>query len=345
VVKYLIPFLIAFFISVILITLGRYVGKRISWKGRDSERHIHRRGILRIGGIAIILAFNLSILLNKDLVMTAPLYGMMAGSLVLLVGGILDDIKEMFWKSQFLFQVAAVILVFIFGVRIYYMTNPFTGGIIEFSSGIGIVVSALLVLVWTIMLINAMNWVDGTDGLSGGITFIGALTIFFLSLKPEVNQPPMAILAMILAGATLGFLIFNFNPAFALAGTAGSTFMGFALATLAIFAGTKIATSILILSIPLIDFLWVVVERLKNKKSIFRPDRSHLHYKLLGLNWSQRQIAVFFYTITVIISVTALNTRAIGKTITILIAGLIMLAALCFISKKSCILKNNSSPR
>ena len=340
--KYLIPFLTSFFISVILISLGIYFGKKFKWKDRDSERHIHHRGILRVGGVALVLAFNLAILLNKDLVITAPLYGLMAGSLILLVAGILDDVREMFWKTQFLFQVAAVVLAFIFGVRIYAVTNPLNGGIIDFNSGMGTVISAVLVLVWTILLINAMNWVDGTDGLSGGITFIGALTIFFLSLKPEVNQPPMAIISMILAGSTLGFLIFNFNPAFALAGTAGSTFMGFALATMAIFAGTKIATSILVLSIPLIDFLWVIVERLKSKKSIFRPDKSHLHFKLLGLNWSQRKIAIFFYIITVIISLIALNTRAVGKTITILTAAMIMLSALFFISRKSAALKNKT---
>jgi UDP-GlcNAc:undecaprenyl-phosphate/decaprenyl-phosphate GlcNAc-1-phosphate transferase len=333
-IKYLVPFLTAFFITASLVFFGLYVGKKINWMGRDSERHIHRKGTLRIGGVAMIVAFNLAILINADLVITPELCGVMAATLVLMLAGIWDDLREIFWKNQLLFQVAAVVLVFIFGVRIYAVTNPLTGGIIKLESGIGMIISMMLVLVWTILMINSMNWIDGIDGLSGGITLIGALTIFFLSLKPEVNQPPMAIISMILAGTALGFLIFNFNPSFVLAGTAGSTFMGFALAMLAIFAGTKIATSILVMSVPVVDFLWVIGERLKDKKSIFKPDANHLHYKLLGLGWSQRKTVIYFYAITVLISVIALNTKVIGKTITLFTAVFILVIALAYISKK-----------
>lgn len=333
-IKYLIPFLTAFSITILLIFLGIYAGKKIKWKDRDSKRHIHHKGALRIGGVAMVIAFNLAIMMNADLVITPELYGVMGATLVLMLAGIRDDLREIFWKTQFLFQVAAVVLVFIFGVRLYSVTNPLTGGIIKLDSGVWIILSIALVLIWTILMINSMNWVDGIDGLSGGITFIGALTIFFLSLKPEVNQPPMAILSMILAGTALGFLIFNFNPSFVLAGTAGSTFMGFVLAMLAIFAGTKIATSILVMSVPVVDFLWVIGERLRKKKSIFKPDANHLHYKLLGLGWSQRKIAVYFYGITALISIIALNTRVIGKTVTLFTAVFVLVIALAFISRK-----------
>ena len=317
-----------------LIVLGMAVSRKMRWRGRTSSRHIHRKGALRIGGIAMVIAFNLAILLNKDLVITPPLYGVMAASLILMLVGIWDDFREIFWKIQFFYQVAIVVIVFIFGVRIYYITNPLTGGIIQLDSSLGVIFSIALALIWILLMINSMNWIDGIDGLSGGVTFIGALTIFFLSLKPEVNQPPMAILAIILAGCALGFLIFNFNPSFVLAGTSGSNFMGLALAVLAIFAGTKIATSALIMSIPVIDFLWVIGERIKNRKSIFDPDRNHLHYKLLSLGWSQRKTAVYFYAITICISAVALNTRAIGKAVTISAVAIILMMALFIISKK-----------
>jgi len=332
--KYIIPFLVSFLTTVLLIVSGIWVGRKIKWDGRLSVRHIHRKGALRIGGIAMTVAFNLAILFNSDLVITPPLYGVMGASFILMIVGIWDDFREIFWKTQFFYQVAIVILVFIFGVRIYYITNPLTGGILPLDSGLGIIFSIGLVLVWTILMINSMNWVDGIDGLSGGITLIGALTIFVLSLRPEVNQPPMAILAMILSGCALGFLVFNFNPSLILAGTSGSNFMGFTLAVLAIFAGTKIATSILIMSIPVVDFLWVIGERIKNKQSIFKADRNHLHYKLLSLGWSQRRTAVYFYAITIFISIVALNTRMIGKSITIIVAILIMATSLFVISKK-----------
>ena len=179
-----------------------------------------------------------------------------------------------------------------------------------------------------------INWFDGIDGLSGGMTFIGSITIFLLSLKPEVNQPPMAILSMILAGVALGFIIFNFNPSRIMAGTSGSMFMGFSLAVLAIFAGTKVATAILILSIPLIDFLWVIIERKLKNRSIFSPDSNHLHHKLLGLNYSQKQIALYLYILTATIAAVALNTKAFGKSVTFMIVGFIMVSFLFFITRK-----------
>lgn len=333
-IKYLIPFLTSFFITIFLIFLGIYVGKKINWRGRKTPRHIHRRGVMRLGGAVMVIAFNLAVLLNQDLVITPELYGVMAASIVLLLVGVWDDIKELYWKIQFFFQVALAIIVFIMGVRIYFITNPLTGGILSLDSGIGVIFSIMLVIFWIVLMINSMNWLDGIDGLSGGITFIGAITIFFLSLKPEVNQPPMAILAMIVAGTALGFLIFNFNPSRILAGTSGSMFMGFILAVLAIFAGTKIATSILVMSIPVIDFIWVIGERIKNKKSIFKPDKMHLHHKLLELGWSQKKVAIYFYGITILVSIVALNTRFIGKTITLLAAAAILAISLVVINKK-----------
>lgn len=333
-IKYLVPFLTSFFITVFLIFLGIYVGKKINWGGRETARHIHRAGVMRLGGVVMVIAFNLSILLNGDLVIEPELYGVMAASLVLLLVGVWDDIRELYWKIQFFFQVALAVIVFIMGVRIYFITNPLTGGILNLDSGMGVIFSMLLVIFWIILMINSMNWLDGIDGLSGGITFIGAIAIFFLSLKSEVNQPPMAILAMIVAGTALGFLIFNFHPSRILAGTSGSMFMGFILAVLAIFAGTKIATSILVMAIPVIDCVWVIGERIKNKKSIFKPDKMHLHYKLMELGWPQKKIAFYFYGVTILISTVALNTRFIGKTITLLIAAIIMAVFLFIISRK-----------
>jgi UDP-GlcNAc:undecaprenyl-phosphate GlcNAc-1-phosphate transferase len=194
--------------------------------------------------------------------------------------------------------------------------------------------SFFFAIIWIVLMINSMNWIDGVDGLSGGVTFIGALTIFFLSLRPEVNQPPVAIIAMALAGAVLGFLVFNFYPSKILAGTSGAMFMGFILAALAIFAGTKIATALLVMAIPIIDAAWVVGERIKSGKSIFKSDDRHLHYKLLDLGWTQRRITLFFCLITICISLIAINTRAIGKIVTMALVVAVMLAFFVFLNRK-----------
>lgn len=282
----------------------------------------------------MILAFVLTLILDQNLFLSWEIKGLFLALALILIVGIRDDIKEISWKIHLFFQIFLVGLVFFWGIRIEYITNPFSSGIVNFSGNGGLLISFFLVLVWILVLMNALNWLDGIDGLSGGTAFISALTIFFLSLKPEVNQPPVAILAIALAGAILGFLLFNFYPAKILAGTSGSLFFGFTLAILAIFSGTKIATTILVLFLPLMDFLWVIGERLKERKSIFKPDQKHLHFKLLELGWSPLKINAFFFSATAFFSLIALNTRILGKSATMLAAILLMLVFLWFIKKK-----------
>src|SRR3990172_11782414 len=228
-IKFIIPFIVSFFLCALFIVIAIRLAAKFNWKSRQSERHIHnvKGKIFRVGGLAMILAFNLSVFLDRNLFLNPELYGLMAASLFLMLVGVWDDLREMSWQTQLFFQIAAVMIVFIIGVRIYYVTNPLSGGIINLDSGLGTLFSAIIMIAWATLIMNSMNWLDGIDGLSGGITLIGSLAIFFLSLKPEVNQPPIAILAMILAGSTLGFLVFNFNPSQVLAGTSGSMFMGF----------------------------------------------------------------------------------------------------------------------
>lgn len=307
--------------------------KKIKTAKRKSFRHIHSKKISRLGGLAIISAFLISLLTDRNLVITTQLYGIVGASLFILAMGLWDDFWKLDWKTQLFFQICATISVFIMGVQVEYITNPL-GGVVFLNLGKYLIPSLLFVIAWLVIMMNAMNWLDGIDGLSGGIAFIGALTIFFLSLSPEVNQPPVGIIAAILAGAALGFLIFNFYPARIMAGTSGAMFMGFALATLAIFAGTKIATALLIMVIPVIDVFWVMGERIKAGDSIFKSDTRHLHRKLMELGWTQRKIALFFYAITFLIAAIALNTRAIGKSITIVLVAVIMITALIIINKK-----------
>ena len=282
----------------------------------------------------MVLVFSFTVLINRDLFITMEIYGLLASSLILLVVGLWDDLREILWKIQLFFQVAVSVLIFVVGIRIYYITNPFTGGIFNMDTSWMVLASIFLVVFWILVIINSINWLDGIDGLSGGVTLISAATIFFLSLKSEVNQPPIAIICAIFLGTVLGFLVFNFYPAKIMAGTSGSMFMGFMLASLAIIAGTKIATAILVLAVPIIDFLWVIWERIRDGQSIFKSDSRHLHYKLLKIGWTKRKIVLSYCMVTATIAVVALNTRAIGKSITLFISVCIMLFAMAIINKK-----------
>lgn len=332
--KYLIPFLISLMLTVISIYVITLLSSKIKWLGRKESRHIHKNNVSRLGGLVMIIVFDFVILINKDLFINSQLYGFLISNILLLIVCFLDDLKEIRWKIQLFGQISVALFVFVMGIRIYYVTNPLNGGILMLDSGMGVLFSVALVILWLIIIMNSINWVDGIDGLSGGIAFITVATIFFLSFHLEVNQPPIAIMCAILMGTILGFLMFNFYPSKILAGTTGAMFMGFSLAVLAIFAGTKIATSLLVLAIPIIDFFWVIRERIKNKKSIFIPDRNHLHYKLLELGWSQKKIVLAYWIVTSVIAFVALNTRAIGKSITLILVAIIIIATILIINKK-----------
>lgn len=323
---YLFPFIISFLISVLL--TGGLVWLSHKFPALKKEKAI------RLGGIALILSFAAAVFLNQRLIISQPLWGILIASGAILFIGLWDDWRQLNWKTQLFFQIAAAVFVFILGVRVECITNPL-GGMFFLNVGKYLLPSLFFTIAWIVILMNATNWLDGLDGLSGGVTLFCAFTLFFLSLKPEVNQPPMGIITMALAGSILGFLIFNFYPARILAGTSGAWFMGFIIAVLAIFAGAKIATALLVVSVPVIDAFWVIGERLRSGNSIFKGgDKKHLHSKLLKLGWPPRKIVLFFYAVTLFIVLVALNTRAIGKLVTIISVAAIMTAALIFINKK-----------
>lgn len=338
---YFSPFITSFLASVALTAVIIWLCGKFENKipKKFSYRYIHRQNISRMGGLAIILSFGLALFLDGKLVISPTFWGILIACVFILIIGIWDDFRELHWKYQLFFQIALAIFIFITGVRVEYITNP-AGGLLFLNLGKYLLPSLVFVVIWIIVMMNAVNWLDGIDGLSGGVTFLGLLTIFFLSLKPEVNQPPVGIISAALAGAILGFLLFNFHPARIMAGTAGSWFMGFLLGSLAIFAGTKIATALLVMAVPIIDAIWVIGERIRTGNSIFQADRRHLHFKLLELGWSQKKITLFFYGITVFIAAVALNTRAMGKIITIISVAVMMTGTLVYINRKLKTTKN-----
>lgn len=332
---FLVPFSIAIIISVILIWVILFLTNKykvFNAKNRTEDRHINKREIGRWGGVAIILTFVATLLLDHNLFLSLPIWGLLFGGVLILFFGLIDDFFELDWKIQLIFQVFLAIFVLFFEIRIDYVTNPF-GGILNLSFW-NFLPGIILTIFWIILLMNSMNWLDGLDGLSGGVSFIASMTIFFLSLKPEVNQPPMAIVSLVLAGAILGFLFFNFYPARIMAGSSGSMFLGFAIAVMSIFAGAKIATTLLVLIIPVIDSFVVIGRRFLSGKSIFQADTRHLHHELLRLGWSERKIVLFFYLITVTVSFLALTFEGVEKIFLFTLFAMMLLFGTYLLSKK-----------
>ncbi len=326
------PFVISFAIASVLCFFIIHIFKTFKVKNRrNGVRHIHKQNISRFGGVAIIISFIIAIFLNKYLFFDHIVWSMIVGGIFILLIGVIDDIKPLSWKSQLFAQVIIILLIFIMGVRIEFITNPF-GGIIWLIYNNIPIVSLLFMLVWMLVIMNAINWCDGIDGLSGGIVFIAAVALIIISLQPHVAQPPIAIIATIFAGSVAGFLIFNLPVARIFAGSSGSFFMGYVIALIAIAAGAKIGTTLLVLAVPLVDSVWVVLQRMRNNRSIFQGDKGHLHHKLLDRGWSVRRILTLYYFLTMLSAYIAVSTFALGKIFALIIFCSIVIAFFYFLS-------------
>lgn len=321
---YVVPFVVSMSIAVVLCLIIIWVHKKIHINDPRTElRHVHgQRKVSRFGGSAIIAAFMITLFLNRYLVFDHMIWALICGGVMIFCIGIIDDLKPLSWKSQIFFQIALVLTVFIFGIRIISITNPFGGVFLLLDHGF-VISSLLFMIIWMIYIMNAVNWADGIDGLSGGVAFIAACALFMIALEPYVNQPPIAIIAIAFAGSVAGFLVFNFPKAQIFAGSSGSFFMGFVIAILAIAAGAKIGTTLLVLGVPLLDSLWVIICRVRAGRSIFYGDQEHLHFKLLHRGWSVKKILFLYYGVTILCAIAAIFTQSVNK--------LIIFGILCFV--------------
>ena len=206
-----------------------------------------------------------------------------------------------------------------FGVAIGTISNPFGGYfnlrnlVIHTSIGEIFVWADLFAVIWIVGMINVVNWLDGLDGLAAGVSGIAALSLFFLSLTPIVNQPAVALISIILAGSVVGFLLFNFSPARIFMGDAGSMFLGYSLAVFAMISGGKITTAFLVLGFPILDGLWVILRRIYSGVSPWTSDRKHLHHRLLDLGLTQRQVVLILYLLTIVFGMAAYLSGSMGK--------------------------------
>jgi UDP-GlcNAc:undecaprenyl-phosphate GlcNAc-1-phosphate transferase len=215
----------------------------------------------------------------------------------------MDDRFNLRARWQFLGQFALAAGAVTLGIGIDVINNPFSPGlIIRFPS----IIAIGFTIFWIMGMINSINWIDGLDGLSSGIAIIASVTLGLISLSTQVNQPLIAVLCFVLAGALLGFLRWNFHPAKIFAGTSGVQFVGYTLAILSILGTAKVAVALLVLGVPIIDTFWIIVRRLSQRRSPFNPDRQHIHHRLLDLGLSHRQTVLLIYGLCAALAVLAL---------------------------------------
>lgn len=278
------------------------------------ERRVHTRIIPRLGGVAIGVAFAVALFvvartgILKIPSLTMPgLIGFAAGGVLIFFAGIYDDLKSLGAKRKLLAQLGAATLAWFGGARIYEVVNlPFLG-----STDIGPVAAYLATVIWILAFTNAINLIDGLDGLAGGVVFFAALTNIVVAL---ITGNDVAIgLNAALAGAVLGFLFYNFNPAKIFMGDTGSLLLGYALSAGALLSSRQkestlasLLVPIIALGVPLTDTILAMLRRVFERRSIFAADRQHLHHKLLELGLTHRRAVLVLYGCSVALSAIAI---------------------------------------
>jgi len=265
------------------------------------ERRVHKRPIPVMGGLAIYISFVIGAILYNG-ILTKSQLGIIVGATIIVVGGMIDDIKDLRPKYKLLIQVMGATCLLVSGIRISILTNPFR----EFYPYINIGwVSVPLTIIWIIGVTNAFNLIDGLDGLAAGIAFISCVTLMIVSIINGRLVP--AFLTAVLSGAILGFLPYNFNPASIFMGDTGSQLLGFLLAAISIEGAIKsttafvIAVPILAFALPIYDTLFAMIRRKANGKSIMQADKGHLHHRLLDMGLSQKQAVIIMYFISAVL--------------------------------------------
>lgn len=305
----IISFLVTALSIPLIIPLSHRLGLLDDPKTRPHPAHTQKRIVPRAGGLAIFLGIVIPMLIFIPL--DQKIVGIILGMLVLLVIGLLDDRLKHFspYSRLGLLFLAAAFPVFA-GVGISFVTNPlalFSWINPEWNNSYILVnqvifynttIADILAFIWIVTLTQVINWSKGVDGQMPGITLMASITLGMLALKffyqGDINQLIAAKLAFITAGASLGFLIFNWYPAKIFPGFSGSTILAFMLAILAILSGAKFATAILVLAVPSADFIYTFIRRISQGKSPVWGDRGHLHHKLLDLGWSHQTISLFY---------------------------------------------------
>jgi len=326
-------FVIVFILSVIFTLITRRLARSYAVVDQPNEqRKIHLLATPLLGGLAIFIAFFISLYLFSDRLLAGNLeprhwLGFFVGGAILMIGGFLDDKYRLKPSRQIIFPLLAIFAVVLGGVQIEKITNPF-GGFIYLGLW-----SAPLIAVWLLGMMYTTKLLDGLDGLVTGVSAIGAFIIFLFTMTTKYYQPDIGLAALILTAACLGFLVFNWHPASIFLGEGGSLFLGFALGVLAIISGGKIAIALLVMGVPILDVLWTIIRRAAAGVNPFKfADRKHLHFRLLDLGLGQRKVALLYYFFAAFFGLFALFLQSLGKVYALLVLVVLMLAIIYWFS-------------
>ncbi|VYU16790.1 undecaprenyl/decaprenyl-phosphate alpha-N-acetylglucosaminyl 1-phosphate transferase [Peptoniphilus gorbachii] len=303
--NYLVPFFAAFILTFIQMPFVIKLAK--NWGFLDvpkDGRRVHKKPIPVGGGIAMVISVTILMLvflkINKSLVFA------IISSLIIAFSGLYDDKYDLSPKLKFGFQILAAIVLLMGGMKIEFFTNPFDS---EDALLILNMLSIPVTIFWVCGITNTINLIDGLDGLASGVSMICAISMFFITY--QMGRYEVSVVCALVAGACLGFLPFNFNPAKIFMGDTGALYLGFMLSYISISGFLKqaailmIFVPVVILGVPVFDTAFAMVRRKLSGKSIVEADKGHLHHRLLNMGLNQKQTVVILYSISALFGILA----------------------------------------
>jgi UDP-GlcNAc:undecaprenyl-phosphate GlcNAc-1-phosphate transferase len=346
-------------------------------------RRVHKVAVPRLGGLAMYAAFAVGVLLTfafgvqanqvgNGLFEGARILFMLAGAGIITLVMAVDDIKKLRPLPRLLWQIGAALLVVLPSLLWPGGPNPLlTGGMeppgtLHYDQGAGVIATSirnpiggmtielplilavLFTVFWITGVTNAINWIDGLDGLAAGVSVV-ACAVLFIITGPILGQYTLAYLPLLLGAATLGFLPYNIYPARIFMGDSGAMFLGFTLAVLSVIGGAKLASALLVLGIPLLDAVYIIINRVSRGRSPMSADRSHLHHRLLDIGLRPQQVVIIFYllcgtfgVLAFLLTSTAPEINMLGlklspslfKLFALIVLGMVLVSLLVFISRR-----------
>ncbi|MBN8252964.1 undecaprenyl/decaprenyl-phosphate alpha-N-acetylglucosaminyl 1-phosphate transferase [Priestia flexa] len=290
------------FISSILVTpLVKKLAFKIGATDKPNQRKVHQKIMPRLGGLAIFISFLIGYFLLQP---TSPYaLAIIIGSFIIIITGVLDDMMELSAKIKLGGQLLAALIVVVYGgVQVQYINLPFNG-----SLELG-VLSIPLTIIWIVGITNAINLIDGLDGLAAGVSSIVLITISGMAIM--MNDVFVTSMGFILLGSTLGFLLYNFHPAKIFMGDTGALFLGYMISVLSLLGFKNVTlisliVPVIILGVPISDTFFAIIRRIVKNQPLSAPDKSHLHHCLLRLGYSHRQTVLIIYGMSAIFGLAA----------------------------------------
>ena len=333
--KYFVVFIMAAVVSLLMTPIARKLAFKIgAIDVPKDDRRVHNKPIPRMGGLAIYLGVVVSVLWMVPV--DKRIIGMLVGGTIIAIMGIFDDRNPLSAKTKLAVQIVCAIVLVGCGMRIGKFNIPFTnGGEIYFG-----LLSIPVTIFWIVGITNTVNLIDGLDGLAAGVSMIAAISLSYVAHVNDLIQMPAlvtanggshaAMMTLAIAGACLGFLPYNFNPAKIFMGDTGSLFLGYMLAAISIYGAIKGATAlatlvpVLALGIPIFDTTFAIMRRALNGRPIMEPDKGHLHHRLLSTGMGQKKTVLTLYTISATLGVSAAfmtNSKILDSLVVLVIAS------------------------